>query len=321
MSSENRSDLWSWMMLLFLALIWGSSFILMKRSLIAFTPYQIGALRMILAGLALSPWVLVKVGKEVWKKITPTQWWVMVVVGAIGNGIPAFLFPLAETRINSASAGILNAMTPLFVWVIGISFFQLRASRKQLLGLGLGLIGATILVTTGKGELNLLDHITYSLLAILATVFYGISANLVQRYLTSLGPIFITGVALGSAAIPYSIFLLFSGFFERMQTHPEAWEGLFYVGLLSIVGTAMALVFFNRLLQKTHVIFATSVTYLIPIVALSWGVLDGETIVMWQLLGMAVIISGVYLINNKKGVKHNAQKEASSQSLANIEGE
>ncbi len=289
----------AWLLLLILAVVWGSSFILMKKGLDAFHPFQVGALRMILAAVGLLPLMLIRRKKRTFKSLTNTHKRMLVATGMIGNAIPAFLFPLAETRINSATAGVLNALTPLFVWIIGVSFFFLPKTVRQITGVIIGFVGAFLLIRAGENELQFLDNVLYTGFVILATILYGLNANLIKAYLNDLDAITISGYALISASIPYIFYLAGSDFFYRLSHIPEAWESMFFILILAWVGTAMALVLFNHLLKLTDPIFSSSVTYLIPIVAVGWGMLDGEAIFPGQMLGMAIILSGVYLVNRK----------------------
>ncbi|MDX2245578.1 MAG: EamA family transporter [Bacteroidia bacterium] len=284
----------SWAIFILLCLVWGSSFILIKRALIAFNPFQIAGLRMVIAAIILLPFV---VGKA--KKLTRNEWRYVMVVGLIGNGIPAFLFPLAETHINSATAGILNALSPLFVLLIGFILFNFRFSTQQVVGVILGLAGAMILILSGEKEINLLENTFYTFLVIIATVLYGFTTNIMKRHLNHTPSVLASGFALLTISVPYSIYLLFSGLPEVFATHEHAWASLGYVSILSALGTAVSLVLFYRLVQMTGPIFASSVTYFIPVVALMWGLLDGERFSMIQFAGMGVILVGVYLANRK----------------------
>lgn len=284
-----------WVPFLLLSFLWGSSFILMKRGLDAFSPLQIAALRICIAGLVMLPFVW---GKA--KQVSQKAWPYILIIGIIGNAIPAFLFPLAETKINSSSTGILNVMSPVFTLVLGLTFFGFRFKTKQIYGVFLGFIGAIILLSMGGGELNMGSHINYSLLVVFATVLYGLSTNITKKYLQETSPIFASGFALVFVSIPYWIYLLgFSDIEQVFATSEYAWASLGYISILAALGTSLALVLFYYLVQQTDTLFSSSVTYIIPMVALGWGLLDGEIISPWELLGMLVIMVGVYLINSK----------------------
>ncbi|MEM6764588.1 MAG: DMT family transporter [Bacteroidota bacterium] len=293
----NKDDLLAWSLLLILALVWGSSFILIKKGLVAFPPFQIGALRMVLSSLTLLPW-LFGFQKEL-KMISRKQWIALLAVGWIGNGIPSFLFPIAETGLNSATAGILNVLTPIFVWLLGVSFFGLIFSWKQLSGVIIGLVGAVILILGGGTDIQLSNQLYYALLVIFATFCYGLSSNIIKKYLSSLNPILVTALVLTAAAIPFSFYLVRSNFWTVLQTQEYALSSLGYIFILAVIGTALAMVIFNKLISFKDQVFSSSVTYLIPIVAVFWGLLDGEKVLLPQVMGMAVILAGVYLVNAK----------------------
>ncbi|MEL6195334.1 MAG: DMT family transporter, partial [Bacteroidota bacterium] len=189
-----KDDLLAWGLLLILALVWGSSFILIKKGLVAFPPFQIGALRMIISSLTLLPW-LWRFREEL-AGITKVQWISIIAVGCIGNGIPSFLFPIAETGLNSATAGILNVITPIFVWILGVSLFGLAFSWKQLAGVIVGLVGAVVLILAKSGDIQIGSQLYYSLLVIFATVCYGLSSNIIKKYLSTIHPILVTALVL-----------------------------------------------------------------------------------------------------------------------------
>ena len=284
---------------LFLCLTWGSSFILMKKGLLAFSPLQIAGLRLVSAALTLLPFVLRKL-----KRLSQVEWRVILVVGIVGNGLPAFLFPLAETHINSASAGILNGLSPLFALLLGQLVFQFRFSQAQNLGVMIGFIGAVILVVSGGGEVDFFTHIQYSMAVVLATVGYGLSTILIKKYLNNTPPILSTGLAFCMMALPYGLYLLFfDDLGEVFASNPYAGQALIYVLLLGSGGTALAVYLYYRLIQMTDPIVASSVTYLIPLVALAWGLLDGESFTWGQALGMGIVLVGVYLANRRRKPK------------------
>jgi drug/metabolite transporter (DMT)-like permease len=281
-----------------LALVWGSSFILMKRGLESFTPLQIAGTRILIAGLVMLPFLL---GKA--KKMSRRDWKFVALVGIFGNGLPAFLFPLAETHINSASAGILNSLSPLFTLVLGILFFRLPFSTIRSLGIFLGFLGALILVLTGDNELDLWEHLGYASLVVLATVGYGLSTNVMKSHLSELPSVLASGFALLTVAIPYGLYVVFFSGVPTVLMHQEgAWISLLYVVILGSIGTSLALIWYYRLLRLTDPIISSSVAYLVPVVALAWGLLDGERLTGGQFAGMGVILVGVFLATRSANV-------------------
>lgn len=285
------NKLWNWSTMLFLAFIWGSSFILMKRGLEVFSYTEVAALRMTLAWASLLPFVW----KEI-RKIPNNLWLPLAIVGLCGNGIPAFLFTKAQTQLDSSLTGILNALVPLFTLLIAVFVFKTKVKWHNILGIIIGLIGAVWLVA-GNGVV--MDNAHYAWFVVAATICYAISLNTIKNYLGSLNPIHITGLAFFFVG-PFTLIYLFSSdFMLQMNTHPQAWNALGYIFILAVVGTSMAVAIFNQLVHRTTAIFASSVTYLIPIFAIMWGLIDGETIALQHFLGTAIIFGGIYLVNKQ----------------------
>jgi drug/metabolite transporter (DMT)-like permease len=287
----------SWLLLLLLACIWGSSFILMKKGMFAedgtaiFSSEQVGSLRMLIAALALLPISIGKLKKLSWKNILP-----LAIVGFCGNFFPAFLFTYAETGISSGLAGMLNSFTPIFTIIIGFLFFKTKLTNKQIIGTVIGTLGIIALVLTGKtASLNGdWDHI---LSIVLATLLYAISLTTIKNKLSNFNSFEITSLAF-LIIFPFSI----GGFFltdtiQTFNSNPMAYQGIFYIIILSIVGTALAVVLFNRIIAFSSALFASSVTYFIPIVAVLIGFTFGETINLWQVLSMLIVLSGVIIAN------------------------
>lgn len=280
-----------WLILAVLALVWGSSFILIKKGLTAFSAGEVGALRIVSAALFLFPLAAPKV-----QKLSARQKWILLIIGFVGSFIPAFLFATAQTSISSSLTGILNALTPLCTLLLGAAFFGQAITSKNGLGLGIGFIGSLILILGGTGnsigEINL-----YALLVVGATICYGLNLNIIKNYTPELHPVVITSVSLlfvGPLAAGY--LFGFTQFAEHVQQPGSLWPLLALVAL-GVIGTALALILFNKLVQMQTAVFASSVTYIIPIVAVVWGVLDGEALSVYHFLGMAAILCGVYVAN------------------------
>lgn len=281
-----------WFLLIMLACIWGSSFILMKRGLLVFSHTQVAALRISIAFLALVP--------VAWKyliKIPKDKWLAMAVVGIVGNGIPAFLFTKAQTHIDSSLAGILNALVPLFTILIGFIFFNVRLKMLNYLGVFIGFIGATLLVNPFDVELG--DQWVYALYVVLATLCYGISLNVIKHFLKDYSSVQITGTGFLFAAPFPLVYVFYSGVPEVLASADGAWLAFFYIAILAAVGTSLSVVMFNQLIKLTSPVFASSVTYLIPVIALMWGVIDGEGFNLVQMSALCLILGGIYLVNKK----------------------
>ncbi|ALJ05787.1 permease [Pseudalgibacter alginicilyticus] len=279
-----------WLYLFVLSLIWGSSFILIKKALIGLTPYQLGALRTIITGL-----FLFVVGFKSLKNIQKSDWKWVVVSGFLGSFIPAFLFAIAETEIDSAVASMLNSLTPLNTILFGAAIFKLTSTKRQVLGVVIGFLGTSMLILKGA-DLNPHQNYLYAGFVLLATVCYAINVNVIKRYLQHVKPLAIATGNYAAIFFPAMIILCFSGFFsDATFSHPDFIMSMVYITTLAFFGTALAKVLFNRLIQMSTAVFASSVTYIITIVALFWGVLDGESFSIIQVLACVIILIGVYL--------------------------
>ena len=289
----------SWTYLLLLSLIWGSSFILMKEGLVAFTSDEVAALRIGIAFLALLPFMTKHYKNVDLKK----DWRGLLIMGAFGNLIPAFLFTAAETQISSSLTGMLNALTPLFTILIGVIVFKTKIQTFQILGVAIGLIGAVCLMgfSEGGGETK---NINYALLVVAATLCYAISVNGIKKYLSHVNSVAASVWAFTMIG-PVAIVYLFLGtdFQAHLTQNPGGYGALGYICILACVGTAIAVVLFNNLIRASGIVFASSCTYLIPVVAIGWGLLDGETVTIVQFFSMGIVILGVWLINKKPSQK------------------
>lgn len=289
--SENKNFLPT-LLLIALTLMWGSSFILIKRGLETFGPAEVGALRITAAGIALMPLALPRI-----KRLHRRHWKLLTIVGIIGSLIPAFLFAAAQTSLDSSIAGILNALTPFFVMIVGALFFRQSFGWRLGLGLVVGFVGSAMLMFRGgsEGFSGINFHAFY---IILAAICYGFNLNLIKFRIADISAVTITSISL-LMVFPVGVIYLFTGtdFMSIMQNEPKALESLGYVVLLGVMSTGFALTLYNKLVQITNPIFTSSVTYLIPIVAVGWGLVDGEKLNYIHYIGMVLIISGIYLVN------------------------
>ena len=287
----------AWFLLFTLALIWGSSFILIKYALFqggeaALTGPEVGALRLVIACLCLLP---ITIKHRRWLS---SHWGPLLVSGLIGNGIPAFLFGIAQTKIDSSLAGILNSVTPLFTLLTGVLLFNNKAQRIQFTGVLIGLIGTAVLIWSSSSPDSNSDPL-YAGLVILSALCYAISMNTIKSYLQEVPTLAIAGLALLFAAVPSTAYLLLSDFPTRLLNEPIVQSAMIYTVLLAVLGTAFALILFNELLRTTTAVFSSSVTYLLPIVAIIWGVWDGEHVSTIQLVSTAIVLGGVVLVSKK----------------------
>ena len=279
-----------WVILILLSVVWGSSFILIKKGIAVFSPPQMASLRIAISALALLP--VFFLFKKAPIPRASYKW--MALVGICGSGLPAFLYAYGQMHVASSVAGILNTLTPIFTWMLGLLFFSLVFIRRQLAGILLGFIGAVIVMALEPNFTFQLNW--YTALIVLATVSYGMSGNIVKTHLQNIHPIILNSIAFFFIAIPAIVYLIYTDALNHLKTTPGAWWALTAIIVLSLIGTVLANIFFFRLIQRTNTIFATSVTYLIPIMAIFWGVIDGESLAWPQFLGMAFILAGVYVL-------------------------
>jgi drug/metabolite transporter (DMT)-like permease len=290
----SKSTLLSWSILFFLMIIWGSSFILIKRSLTVFSPEEVGALRIVITFLALFPLALLRV-----RQIRGKTWLILAITGLLGSGLPPFLFARAQVGIDSNLAGILNSLTPLFTLLFSLVFFRFSTRWYNMLGVFIGLGGAVGLLQVSGGH-EFTFNFTYALYVILATMCYAMNVNLIKAYLKEIDAISITAFTFFILGLPVLLYLLiFTDFTIQLTEDPAVWQGLGYMAVLALAGTALALILFNRLIKISTPLFASSVTYLIPVVAVMWGIIDGEIFEIRYLIWMAMILGGVFLVNRK----------------------
>jgi len=281
-----------WHLLIVLALIWGSSFILIKRGLIGLSPFQLGSLRIIFCAL-----FLLAIGFKSLKNIPHTKWRYIAMTSLFGTFLPVYLFSFAQTGIGSSISAILNSLTPLNTLLIGAAAFGLTFQRRQLLGVLIGLAGCALLIYNGAVS-HPGQNYYFSLFVIAASICYATNLNLIKKYLSDLSPLSISTGNFAIMLVPAIGVLCFSGFFGI--THkPEAIESMYYVMILAVMGTGVANLLFFRLIQIASPIFASSVTYLIPVVAFCWGLLDNESLTLTQGLGAFIILIGVYFSAKK----------------------
>ncbi len=281
-----------WIYLFVLALIWGSSFILIKRGLIGLNPLQVGSLRIIFAAL-----FLIAIGFRSLPKIPLHQWKYLALTALFGTFIPAFLFAIAQTQIDSSVSSILNSLTPLNTLIIGTLLFGLQFKRIQIIGVFIGFLGTTLLILNGAIH-HPEQNYYYAILVLIATLCYATNVNLIKKYLSDLSPLSISTGNFTVMLFPALVILFSSGFFDTMY-QIEVKNAVFYVMILGIIGTGIANIIFFKLIQMSSPVFATSVTYLIPIVAFFWGMLDQEMLTLVQLVGALIILFGVYLTSKK----------------------
>ncbi|HIL86860.1 MAG: DMT family transporter [Flavobacteriaceae bacterium] len=278
-----------WIYLISLSLIWGTSFILIKKALIGLTPLQLGSLRIIFSSI-----ILFIFAWNTLKLITKKEWKWIIISSFLGSFFPAFLFAFAETEIDSSIASILNSLVPLNTVIIGVIVFKIASSKKQIIGVVVGLIGTYLLIDGGI-QLNPDQNYLYAGLVILCSFLYGFNVNIIKKYLNDIPAVTIAAGHFSVIFIPAIIIFSFSGFNTDQVYDPITLKSIGYVLILSAFGTALAKVLFNKLLQISTAVFASSVTYSLLIVSLFWGILDGELFSINQLMATVLIVLGVLL--------------------------
>ncbi|MEL6972299.1 MAG: EamA family transporter [Bacteroidota bacterium] len=293
-TQQGRLAAWqAWGILGLLSLIWGTSYVLIKWGLVYFPPVQVAGIRLGVSALAFSP-ILVRELRKIKREQLP----LLFLVGVMGTGLPAFLFPAAQEYVSSSLAGILNSLTPLFTLSLGIVFFNTSFTWTKTLGILIGLVGAICLFAFGE-EVGLGGKWIYGLLIVLACLCYASSSNIVGFKLRSLNGLTISAVSFSLVGIPVLLYLLLgTDFISTLQAQPEAWKGVGYITVLALFSTVLAGIIFFQLIQWTSPVFGSTVSYLVPAVAMGWGALDGEVIALVHFAGMGLILAGVYLSKN-----------------------
>lgn len=283
-----------WFLLIIMAITWGSSFILIKKSLLVFSPYQIGAFRVALSGLALA-----FIGIPALRKIPSRDFLWIIAAGFFGNFLPMFLFPIAQTHVSSSLAGIINSLEPIFILVLAFLLFGIRSKFIQVIGAIIGFLGAATLLYFSEVKTDG-NQIGFTLLMVLASASYAVSALIIKSKLQHVRSIHVSSGVFTIWMVPSIFILLFSGFFTDYQLDGEVYQALGYLTILSVFGTAVGIILFYKLIQDTSAVFASTVSYLLPVVAVMWGIIDGEEFTVWYVLGGLLILLGIYLIREKK---------------------
>ena len=292
-------NLIKWLLLLGLSLIWGSSYILNKHALTGLSYIQIGILRLLISAVFM--WII---GYQSLKKIPFHKWKYIVYIAMLGSFFQAFLYPLAmygsdgTDGIDSAVASILNSLTPFNTLIIGSLFYHFAYKKIQLLGVFVGLAGALILIFHGA-NFRPDQNYFYAGYIVLSTLGIAFNVNILKKYLTDVPALAVTTGVFTVLVIPSVLTLLFSGFTQDFVWDDNSQKAIIYITILAVFGTGVAQLMYNRLAQLGSPIFTTSVSYLIPLVAIFWGVMDGENIAYTQVLATLLILFGVYLVNKR----------------------
>ena len=286
-----------WGTLVILSLIWGSSYILIKKGLTGLTPIQLGSLRVIVTTIIIAP-----IGYQKIKHI-PRQKMKWVALSAfVGSFFPAYLFAFAETEISSSITAVMVSLTPLFTLLISVFVFGEELLKKQVFGVLIGFTGIIVLINNELFSSSF--NILYIMFIVLAAFCYAINANVLKYKLSNIPALGIVFMSFLFMFIPAFIILCFSDFpFSDFASDPLIIESIIYIVILALFGTAIAKVLYIKLLAISTPVFSVSTTYLMPVVAIFWGLLDGEEFKLTQFTGTAIILLGVYLVTKKKAPK------------------
>ncbi|MDB2587218.1 EamA family transporter [Flavobacteriaceae bacterium] len=288
-----------WLYLIVLSMIWGTSFILIKKGLVGLTQIQLGSLRTVLTAI-----ILFSVGLPTLKQIKKPQWKWIALSALFGTFFPAFLFAFAQKHIDSAVASILNSLTPLATAVLGYLVFSIYTTRRQMIGVFIGLLGSIMLIMAGA-HINPHQNHWYGILVLIASVGYALNVNILKKYLNELSPLAIATGNFVVIVIPALLILIGTGYFDEIWTVPEVQVSTGYIAILALFGTALAKILFNKMIQISSPVFASSVTYTMPVVAVLWGIFDGERFGWYQAISALIVLFGVYLANQRKGSGKN----------------
>jgi drug/metabolite transporter (DMT)-like permease len=277
----------NWILLILVSFIWGSPYILREIALESFSHNQVAAFQVFFSFLLFIPLIIKNIRKLSKENILP-----LLLSGITGNIGPAYFFAKAQTQINSSVAGMLNAMLPMVTLLIAILFYKASTNKKVLGGILLGFAGTLVISFSGDSfGSSYFWGVFYVFLAILSI---AISINIVSFSLPKL-----TGTEIASLAFLFvgpmaGIFLVFTDLSTPLASESLS-KGVLILGLLAIL-TFAGVILYNQLIKKSSHIFAASIAYLIPIVAIFWGiVISGDQVSIAQIASIIIILVGVHL--------------------------
>jgi drug/metabolite transporter (DMT)-like permease len=295
MIKENSGDskFQNWFILILLSLIWGSSFILMKRGMQVYSSNQVAALRIFIAFLSVIPLAFKHI-----KKSLLIHWKGFLGMGMFGSLIPAFLFTAAQNGISSSLTAMLNSLTPVFTLIVGVLIFKDKPRWVNILGILMGFCGAIgLLMVSQGGAAN--TNVWYGFFVVFAAICNALAVSIIKKYLGGINAISCTVWSMVLVGPIAGAYLFTTDFTSRLASNPTAWQSLGYISILAVFSSVISVVLFNILIGRSSTLFATSVTYLLPIVAMGWGFLDNEELLPMHLIWIGLILIGVFLVNRK----------------------
>ena len=287
-----------WFYLIALSLIWGSSFILIKKALVGLEASQLGSLRIIFSSI----FIFLIAWRNIFT-IKKIEWKWIIISAFLGSFFPAFLFAFAEKEIDSSVASIINSIVPLNTLILGMIIFKIESTKRQIIGVLIGFFGTYLLISSGL-KLNPDQNYNYAGLVILCSFLYALNVNIIKKYLQHLSALTITVGHFTAIIFPAILVFLFSDFEFSSLEKDEVKTSIFYVFILALFGTALAKIIFNKLIKISSPVFASSVTYSMLIVSIFWGIVDGEKFSIHQLIATLIIVFGVILTNKKSKLKN-----------------
>ena len=287
-----------WFYLIALSLIWGSSFILIKKALVGLEASQLGSLRILFSSI----FIFLIAWRNIFT-IKKIEWKWISISAFLGSFFPAFLFAFAEKEIDSSVASIINSIVPLNTLILGMIIFKIESTKRQIIGVLIGFFGTYLLISSGL-KLNPNQNYNYAGLVILCSFLYALNVNIIKKYLQHLSALTITVGHFTAIILPAILVFLFSDFEFSSLEKNEVKTSIFYVFILALFGTALAKIIFNKLIKISSPVFASSVTYSMLIVSIFWGIVDGEKFSIYQLIATLIIVFGVILTNKKSNIKN-----------------
>ena len=277
-----------------LALIWGSAFLWIKLADRGFSAVEVTLARLALGAAVL--FVIVRVRREAIPR--SGRLWAQIAVAALfANAVPYLLFAVAEQTVDSSTAGIINATTPLWTVVLALAVrHQKSVTRWQAAGLAAGFAGAVLIFTPWHTAGGLFSAGALQCLA--ASVSYAVSYIYMDRFRARRGisPVVLSACQLAAAAVMLAIALGVSG----VQAPHVTAQSVAAIAVLGIIGTGFAYVLNYQIITSEGATVASTVTYLLPVVAIVLGVVVlGETITVTVLAGIALVLGGVALTRRR----------------------
>lgn len=291
---KNDHTLFAWVVLIILTFIWGSSYILMKIGLEVYPPVELGSARITIAFITLLPLAI-----RNFKSVPKGKFGYLFLIGLLGNLIPAFLFAFAQTNLESSLAGIINALTPVFTVIVAYFYLKNKITLLQLAGLVLGILGCTgiSLVNSQDGGFGTIN--IYAWLVVLATILYAVSVNIIKRHFQDTSTLALSSLSIFLVGPIALIYVLTTDFIPRSLNFSQSGKSLMAIITLSVLGTAFAIILYNKVIQIKGPVFASTVTFMMPFVSIFWGLLDGEKLFLLHYAGLVLTFAGVYLTNRK----------------------